>query len=635
MIRWFVALALGAGAAWLAYHRAGRPSIGDGQGRSRLATLLLALCRAGAVAVVAALLFGAPAGRPRPLEPLLAVDVSASLRRAAGEDSGRVRQWRTWLRDTLAAVPAGAPLVAVGDSVREVPRSALQQWVPRDQASRVRPAVDQAAAMGRPLWVLTDGALDDPEALADAPPGSRVITVPTEARVDAAIADLSAPLTAAAGDSVEVTVTVQAGAAPVDGGTVQLRLDGTPVATMELSPLGVMAANRLSRRVPLPRGAKAVRLEAVLEAASDLEPRNDTLATVVDVLDRPAAVFVSTAPDLDVREVLTVLRGTLDIPTRAYLRLAPGVWRTEGSLAPVSEADVRQRARGAGVLFVHGDTSWLAETGRSALPAARAFWTPAPPSAAARPGQVVRAAEWYVDPPPGSPLQPAFGALPVESLPPIALPTLPSVAWAAGAVPILMARLGKQGAPFPVVRLREVAGGREVRVTGSGFAGWSLRGGRARDAFTALWGATFDWLAAGRGDLRAARPANGATRAGEPILWRRGGSDSAVAVTLRPMGADAAPIRRDTITFRGGATETESPPLPPGRYAVEAPGGSSLLVVNPSREWVPRPVSRAAASAAVTATSDAPRLADAGWPFLLALVLLSAEWIGRRFGGHR
>jgi hypothetical protein len=41
------------------------------------------------------------------------------------------------------------------------------------------------------------------------------------------------------------------------------------------------------------------------------------------------------------------------------------------------------------------------------------------------------------------------------------------------------------------------------------------------------------------------------------------------------------------------------------------------------------PLSRGALS------SDAPRLADAGWPFVLALLLLCGEWIGRRAGGYR
>ena len=71
-------------------------------------------------------------------------------------------------------------------------------------------------------------------------------------------------------------------------------------------------------------------------------------------------------------------------------------------------------------------------------------------------------------------------------------------------------------------------------------------------------------------------------------------------------------------------------------YDVQAEGGASVLVVNASREWVPRPptvrdgvLSRGALS------SDAPRLADAGWPFVLALLVLCGEWIGRRAVGYR
>ena len=116
----------------------------------------------------------------------------------------------------------------------------------------------------------------------------------------------------------------------------------------------------------MPRGARIALLQSVVRVAADAEPRNDTLTVAIDVGDRPTAVFVSTAPDLDVREVLTVLRGALDVPTRAYLRVAPNVWRVEGRWPP-SAKRVRH-ARRAGMLILHGDTSWMsprAATGTS------------------------------------------------------------------------------------------------------------------------------------------------------------------------------------------------------------------------------------------------------------------------------
>ena len=78
VIRWILALALGVAAAWLAYGRVGALT------RSR-ATLLGAL-RALAVTIVAAILFGAPSAPPRPAAPLVAIDVSASPRRAVGDE---------------------------------------------------------------------------------------------------------------------------------------------------------------------------------------------------------------------------------------------------------------------------------------------------------------------------------------------------------------------------------------------------------------------------------------------------------------------------------------------------------------------------------------------------------------------
>jgi hypothetical protein len=351
----------------------------------------------------------------------------------------------------------------------------------------------------------------------------------------------------------------------------------------------------------------------------------------MDVGDRPAAVFVSTSPDIDVREVLTVLRGALDVPTRAYLRVAPGVWRVEGSLASVSEAEVKARAATAGMLIVHGDTAWRAQSGNRTA-AARALWVPAPPTQIARAGELTRTPEWYATAAPPSPLMGALASLPYDSLPPVTL-----AGAATGGEPVLTVRLGKQGTAQTAIAAREANGTRTVVISGSGYAGWALRGGRSREAFTALWGAIFDWVSAGRGDLRAARPVTGVLRAGDPVTWRRGGADSVVPVRLSARGAVPTRVPGDSLLLRFGARyETLSAPLAAGVYDAQTAGGVSVLVVNASREWVPRaPAVVAGPLARGSAGSDAPRLADAGWPFALALLLLCAEWIARRSSGQR
>ncbi len=634
MTRWFLALALGLLAAWLAYGRPGSVVRAHGW--------WLGALRALAIVLVAALLFGAPAGRAAPLAPLLAIDVSASWRRAAGDDSTALRTWRTRLADTISAMaPADAPIVLVGDSLRDATIGELATLTPADQASRVRGAVDRAASLGRSLLLITDGEADDAEAVAESPAGSRVLVWSGAPRRDLAVADLAAPASATGGDTVSVSATLSSGPVATVDGTLQFTLDGVAATTVPIPSLAPFASTRLTARVALPRGSATVLVRAIAQVASDVEPRNDTLAAVIEVGDRPSAVFVSTMPDLDVREALTVLRGALDVPTRAYLRVAPNVWRVEGSLAPVGEAEVRTRAAAAGLLLLHGDTAWLASSPApkdgarvdAVRGAARALWTPAPPTQIAKAGELTRTPEWYASSAPASPLMASLTTLPFDSLPPITL-----AGPANGATPVLTAQLGKRGQAVPAVALRDERGVRTAVISGSGYAGWALRGGRSRDAFTALWGAIFDWLAAGRGDLRAARPVAGAVRAGEPVLWRRGGADTVVAVRLTRRGEPASDTAgaAQSLRFTGGRFETASAALPAGVYDVTTAGGSSVLVVNASREWVPRaPTLTAGASAKGSGSTDAPRLADTGWPFVLALLLLCAEWLGRRVVGQR
>ncbi len=52
-----------------------------------------------------------------------------------------------------------------------------------------------------------------------------------------------------------------------------------------------------------------------------------------------------------------MLRGALDLPTRAYYYLSPGNWRQDGSYARVTEAEVRAAFRDAPVAILHGDTA--------------------------------------------------------------------------------------------------------------------------------------------------------------------------------------------------------------------------------------------------------------------------------------
>ena len=622
VIRWILALALGVAAAWLAYGRVGSLA------RSR--AILLGALRALAVTIVAAILFGAPSAPPRPAAPLVAIDVSASSRRAVGDENSIVRAWRERL---AAAVKADAPgadaFVIVGDSIRDISAADISALRSDDQGSRVRAAVDRAASLGRPLVLLTDGEVDDAEALAEAPAGSIVRVLANASRTDGAIADMAVPTNATAGDTITVAATVTAGASATPDAQLRVVVDGIAPVVLPVPALAALTSTRVTTTIALPRGARSAIVRSVLLMPGDAEPRNDTLSSTIDIGDRPSAVFVSTAPDLDVREALVVLRGALNVPTRAFLRVAPGVWRVEGSLAPISEDDVKTQAGAAGMLIVHGDTAWRPRAAVRSATGAKALWVPAPPTAIARAGEVARTPEWYASGVPASPLASALAGLPLDSLPPLTL-----AGPAKGSIPVLTAQLGKRGEAVPAIAARTENGVRTIVVSGSGYAGWALRGGRSAEAFGALWGAIFDWLAAGRGDVRAARPIASLMRAGEAVAWRRGGVDSIVSVRLSRRGESG--VDSLTLRFVGASFETTSPALAVGVYDVQAEGGASVLVVNASREWVPRaPTVRDGVLSRGALSSDAPRLADAGWPFVLALLVLCGEWIGRRAVGYR
>ena len=626
---WALALVVALAGAWLAYGPIGRSEIGRPVARPAVALALGAL-RGAAYLCLLAILLGAPLGRSAPPPPLGVLDVSESWERAAGS------AYFLAARDTLRQLVDDSVVLA-GDSARVV-TDVERLESPRDTRSMLRAGVDLAQSLQRPLILVTDGELDDPALAAALPPGSQVIVPPRPSGVDVAVASFDAPLLVTGGDTVALDVELVAGNAPVATGRVVITANNESRSVVPLTPFDPYTSRRVAVRLPIARGTGTVELAAIVVADGDIEPRNDTLRRTLDVSDRPRAVFVSTAPDLDVREALRVLRGTVAIPTRAYLRVATGVWREEGSLAPIAEAEVERRARAAGLLILHGDTTWagLASTrlGPSVL------WSATPPPPPARAGVMAAAEEWFVTPVPPSPLASLLEALPVDSLPPPALPPGPVANTAPTETPLLAVRLGRRGDTRPLATVAGDGAQRRVRVVGSGFATWVQRGGRAADAFSAFWGAIFDWAAAAEGAIGGVRVAREPVRAGEPVRWRRGTDDSLVVVRLAASSTTASSAP-DSLVLRFGAdgATVSTVGLPEGRYRATVGDATFPLVVNPSREWIPRAPRLTSADSSVSA---APRARgpmrpwrESAWPFVLALGFMCAEWLARRAVGLR
>jgi hypothetical protein len=599
MIAWLFALLAGALAAAVQYgRRVVKPR-----------TLPLALLRALAATLVVALLLGAPAGRASSVAPDVALDASESWLRATDSSA-----WRAALD---SAARTGGAVHRFGDSLRV----GAPVGAPADHASRIRDVVDAATGSGRPVVIVTDGELDEPELLAGLPRGSRTIVLARHEGPDAAVSELDAPRALLAGDTVSVRVTVVAGAAGSGAGRVELRLDDAMLDTVSLSALAPFAERVFALRGIAVGAERGALLRAIVHVPGDRESRNDTLALGVDVTRAPAAVFVSTAPDYDAREAVAALRGVTSLPTRAYYRVAPGVWRTDGALAHVGEKAVREAVRDAPMAVLHGDTAVFGPPRAATRGALLLF---APPSA--------EEGEWYAMAAPVSPLASALGVMPFDSLPPLSVsPLLPAAEWQG----LLTRRAGAQEDRRPALVGWETP--RRIAVLGaSGFWRWRFRGGVRSDAYAALFGALYDWLAAGRTDRRAAVPDGAPLRAGMPVRWRRGAPADSVA-TVVIMRTDATAQRRTlSVRFADGASVAETAPLPVGTYTVTTAGGTSLLVVNQSREWVPRRATViSGAVGGEPAVGEAPVLREQAWSYVLVVLLLCAEWLMRRRVGLR
>jgi hypothetical protein len=425
---------------------------------------------------------------------------------------------------------------------------------------------------------------------------------------------------AAPGDSVELRALIVTGSSPVPAVTASVkRADGSMLASAPLGALPAWSEREWRVRFKVPDRRDALLLHVIAQATGDVEHHNDTLSTVLDVRGGPTAVFASTSPDEDTRFALDLMRGAMALTVRGYLRVAPGQWRVEGSLAPIPEASVREALARAPVAVIAGDTAVFGSPralGRGALALV------APPKD--------DDGEYFTEHAGASPLSPSLSGVPWDSLPPIVVGPAPvGTTWSA-----LTARRGRRF-DERVVLAGSDAPRRIAVLPARGMWRWKFRGGRSADAFAALWGGVFDWLAQGEVDERPARVATPSLREGEPVVWRRGvGRDSVVTVRLRRDGT----TKDDTLQLRfaeaGGALTT--PALAVDVWRATIAGGTSTFVVNPSAEWLPRrPVVSRAAVAGDLTPGAASGIRNGWWWFALALAALCAEWWMRRRVGHR
>jgi hypothetical protein len=587
---------------------------------SRGLTAGLAVLRGGGVLALLLLLWNPTTSRdvPDPGQPLVLLDASLSMGGLPGET-----RWPSAL-DTARALAHGGIVWRFGAAV-----ASFDSGPPGDGASRLRPAVEAGAARGGELTVVTDGAISDLDAVpADLRRRPRIVVLPRAPFRDAFVASVEGSRHVAAGDTLRLAVTFGT-AGPTPPGRaderprLEIRLGERVLAgrAVTLPDSGVVSAELELAASRLPPGWSA--LQVGLAGARDVEPRDDARAIVVEVGPQPAAVVLAAPPDWDARFFARTLTDVARVPLRSFVEPGDsGGWRDGATLAPVGDAAVQRAVDSARLVVLAGSPERLSRV-RVPPRAALVVWPTV--------GRPSRDGDWYVDPPPASPIAGPLAGVRWDSLPPVV--SLAPMALDSTAITVLTARLARRGSPEPVVVLGERGGRRQASIAGQGLYRWSFRGGAAAEAYRALVAGVADWLlapaAAGR---ERAVPTSHETPQGLPLVWRWTG-----AAPAQPLVADlqsSAGALVDTLRFdvRGQAEQR----LPPGVYRYALRGGRErgvVVVEEYSDEWRPAVPVVGTQDGTPSSRREAVGWRDRWWLYVLAVAAFAAEWAWRRRQG--
>ncbi len=583
--------------------------------RRRL-TLELALLRAVALGALLLLLVNPVGSRPggASVPPLVLLDASLSMAGANGV-------WRAALDSARRLAAEGEGLIwRFGDAV-----TAFDTGAPGAGRSRLGPALAAAAGRSGPITVVTDGAITDS---ADVPDDlrrrSRIVVLPRAEFFDAFIASVDGPRRVAVGDTIRLRVAYGT-AGRRDGGrgttaalTVMLDTRRLLTRSVTLPDSGMLVTELTLPSSLLPRpGLQA--LEVRLTGVSDAEPRDDARWFVLHVSPQPTAVVLASPPGWEARFFAQALADVARVPVKLFVETEPGRWRDAATLAPASADAVRRVASGARLVALLGVPDRVAPFRR---PSGVVWW----PLTGASSG------DWYVDPPPASPLAGMLAGVAWDSLPPATAVT--ELSDVADVSVLLTARLARRGPGRPLVVVRDSAGMRVVTVAGAGLWRWGFRGGASAEAYRAFVAAVADWLLAeqGAGSRERFGPATLEAPNGVPLEWRWFGRSvpRPVRVTLE---SELAPVTKTLHFDAGGRADLLLPPAVYRWRAVDGPERGVVAVERYSDEWRPAPavVSAQPGEPAGSRRDFAAR--DRWWLFALVLTAFVGEWVWRRRQG--
>ena len=550
--------------------------------------------------------------------PVVLLDASLSMGVSGGA-------WDVAVDTALALAETRGTILRFGTTV-----SSFDNEPPEAGASRLSMALRSAVALGGPVYVVTDGELDDagvvdPVLLENV----SVVLLPRDTMVDVALLDVDVPERVVSDDSVRVTFTVGTWG---DGASVTANLEvsngGRRIATRDVTlPAAPGIARRRLTLPPglLPDGVNMLHFR--IHSPADSVPEDDERVRIVNVTEQPAVVVLLDPPDWEGRFLVSELGEIARTTVRGYARVNPSSWLDMSSTLPVSEESVHRLAREAALLVIRGSVDGIASAnGRQPVWS----WPTIFESA-----QNVTPRDWYVsNSVQASPLAGRLASIQWDSVPPVlglAQPTNDGRDWVA-----ITAQQARRGAERPVLSGRDSSGVRTLLTRGTGWWRWRLRGGAAREAYRAILAAGVDWLLGSdptRNDVSLS--ASSVVSRDEPIVFRWIGDSipDSLSVTITNDGNESV----ETFLLRFDSYGVALLTLPPGayRWLVSGLGGlrGVAVVEEYSDEFHPRSTMELAAGNAAGMTLFERYARDNWWLFLIVVGALTVEWAWRHQRG--
>jgi hypothetical protein len=498
---------------------------------------------------------------------------------------------------------------------------------PLDGSSRVRDALEASVGRTGPVFVVSDGEVQDGAVL---PPGLMhavtVVSLPRDTVPNAALLDVAVDRQVQEGDSIRIGLVVGTwGVLDTAGASIELLAGDRPLVRRRIAlPRSPGTARRTVTIPPDLLGSGTHVVSARLITPGDAEARDDVRRRVVHVTSQPAIVVVVDPADVEGRFLMHEIREVASTTVRGFARIGADAWLDMTNLAPTDAAAVRRAARAARLVVLRGADRIGAGDGAAAV-----WQWPAASDGASE----FFAGDWYVTREvPASPLAGRLAAATWDSVPPLT-GIVPFVAGGTEWVAIT-GRRARRGVDRPILVGRDSSGTRRLTTAGLGLWRWVLRGGAARETYRAVVAAGTDWLLrTGTVQARAPLTAEAVAQRGEPVVFRWTGEDIPDSTVVSLAGADSTV----SVTLRYDPRGTAMVLLEPGVYRWDAPGvqnASGIAVVEEySDEYHPRGVTLGAGLGESRLHLMMRRAREAWWLFLIAMAAFITEWGWRQRRG--